>query len=562
MNTKPIFISGIGRSGTSALIRAIAEHHQVKKPNEIGEAPFVTEFLKFVHHFEYTSPSKDYNLKNYKLDAPTKQRIFSDLMASVLYGEETVEDDSDENYWIAKTSLSETLHSVAKDVFEEVRTVHIVRNGIEVVNSAKSFAGFSNLDFTALCNRWSENLKQTTYLQSDRLSAVIRHQDMVQNSQAVFSGVFEKLEMEQNPKASNFIDSTLFNSSFDNSAQISSAAKVFQDRLKCWDDWSEQEKSTFIEICDSKMIEYGLARPYADCAGISNEGIWIGTTPTAKMPAKPSVEVKAPSTEPQKHNKYSTNVVKAVADLMPPAHLKYHINISEKNNFLYLENPKVASTTALRMLAKQEDPVISTTMKTPHDKINSPFSNLLNYSPEEQDKLLFGDDIYRFTMVRNPFSRLLSAYMSKISKNLKPKREVLAIINGVDVEQVKDLTQEVSFDEFVEVVVASKDFSMNPHWKPQVSQILFNHIRYNRIVYFENLEEDLSKVWTDIYKSNVNGLAKPGNKTSATELVKEYYSDSTRKLVANRFENDFSEFGYSDSLEKMTPLDLSYKNVS
>jgi len=40
--SSPLIISGIGRSGTSALLKALANHSEVFRAEKIGEAPFVT----------------------------------------------------------------------------------------------------------------------------------------------------------------------------------------------------------------------------------------------------------------------------------------------------------------------------------------------------------------------------------------------------------------------------------------------------------------------------------------------------------------------------------------
>ena len=67
MSKTPVFISGIGRSGTSAVIKSIAEHKEVVKPERVGEAPFVGHFVSFLHEYEDVSHAREYNLKNYQL---------------------------------------------------------------------------------------------------------------------------------------------------------------------------------------------------------------------------------------------------------------------------------------------------------------------------------------------------------------------------------------------------------------------------------------------------------------------------------------------------------------
>lgn len=550
---KPIFISGIGRSGTSALIKAVAEHCEVKKPKEIGEAPFVREFLDFIHRFEYTSAAKDYNLKNYKIEDQGKREVFSNLMVSMLYGENPVKPAAGEKYWVAKTSLPKPLHHVANDVFGEVRTIHIVRNGIEVVNSARKFAGFSSLDFTALCKRWSDNLKACQYFHADPLSVVIRHQDMVGNGQALFDEVFNLLGMKSDDSAAKFIDSTLFNSSFDESAQIKSAAEVFKGRLECWHTWTEEEQQTFIEMCDPFMVEYGFARPYADCSGTEHSGVWQKADEITRAAAKPiSVQI---------NKGFSAEVCELVEGKMSAPQLSYHVSVSEKSKFVYVENPKVASTTTLRLLAEKEDAIAAAKMSNPHDKANSPLLNLRDFALEKQSDLLFSEDYFRFTMLRNPYSRLLSAYISKIERNLKPKLEILSVINAQNDPHALDITQQVSFEEFVDVVASMDDLEMNPRWKPQAIQTLFEDVSYDAVVYFEDLKAGLSDVWSRIYGESLGDLLPSSNTTSATSQLGTYYTQRTAQLVQDRFARDFELFGYSDDMSVLTPIQAVLKQA-
>ena len=77
MIKRPIFVSGIGRSGTSAVISSLARHAEVVEPNRIGEAPFVSAFLRFLQDYEDKSPHREYNLANYQLAPPERADAFS-----------------------------------------------------------------------------------------------------------------------------------------------------------------------------------------------------------------------------------------------------------------------------------------------------------------------------------------------------------------------------------------------------------------------------------------------------------------------------------------------------
>jgi len=54
MYKKPLFVSGIGRSGTSAVISSLAKHKSVVEPHRIGEAPIVGHFINFLIDYSKT----------------------------------------------------------------------------------------------------------------------------------------------------------------------------------------------------------------------------------------------------------------------------------------------------------------------------------------------------------------------------------------------------------------------------------------------------------------------------------------------------------------------------
>ena len=151
MDKSPVFVSGIGRSGTSAVISALSEHANVVSPNRIGEAPLIQEFLNFLRDFENESPYSDYHLENYQLEKADRIKLYSSMVSSLQYGFDVSQAPAEQQYWIAKVSLSEENYLKALEVFGDVKVIHVMRNGIEVVNSARHFEGFSDLSFEQLC---------------------------------------------------------------------------------------------------------------------------------------------------------------------------------------------------------------------------------------------------------------------------------------------------------------------------------------------------------------------------------------------------------------------------
>jgi len=101
--------------------------------------------------------------------------------------------------------------------------------------------------------------------------------------------------------------------------------------------------------------------------------------------------------------------------------------ISEKSKFIYVTNAKVATTdTKLSLWAyEMGDPSLKNVKKNSEAHVISRdyFNSILDY--DDPSTLLASPDYFTFSIVRNPDSRLLSAYLDKISRPTSPIRKAV-----------------------------------------------------------------------------------------------------------------------------------------
>ena len=106
---------------------------------------------------------------------------------------------------------------------------------------------------------------------------------------------------------------------------------------------------------------------------------------------------------------------------------EYSINVSIKHRYVYIETPKVGCSTIKDTLQRMELDYPDLQRSDPemiHDRNYSPL--LRPAQTWGLDRLLHSRDFFVFCFVRNPYTRLLSAYLDKIVKGLTPKRNILA----------------------------------------------------------------------------------------------------------------------------------------
>lgn len=136
-------------------------------------------------------------------------------------------------------------------------------------------------------------------------------------------------------------------------------------------------------------------------------------------------------------------------------------------------------------------------------------------------------EFYKFTVVRNPYSRTLSAYLDLIVSRGYYKELCLT-----------------SFQEFLEFL-DGKGLHKNIHWAPQTSFLLLPVDTFNLIGRFEALDvavEEIAKR-TGIPIDMARSAYRP-HATDAKAKMAEYYSDDAIATVRRLYSEDFAKLGY------------------
>ncbi|MCP3899602.1 MAG: sulfotransferase family protein, partial [Desulfobacteraceae bacterium] len=222
---------------------------------------------------------------------------------------------------------------------------------------------------------------------------------------------------------------------------------------------------------------------------------------------------------------------------------EYAINISLKHKYIYVETPKVGCSTIKDTLQRMEldyPELVRDSIEEIHLREYSP---LLRPSQTcGLDRLLLDPDYFVFCFARNPYTRLLSAYLDKIVKNADQKRNILIAMG----EDPSELSKEISFKEFVDTVCEQSVSQMNPHWRVQYYQTIQDKINYDFIGRMENFENDCTYVFSkirrdyaDYYRSELR------HSTNSAELLNQFYDGNLKEKVFNKYKIDFEYFGYS-----------------
>lgn len=224
--------------------------------------------------------------------------------------------------------------------------------------------------------------------------------------------------------------------------------------------------------------------------------------------------------------------------------LKPQVIASRQLPYIYLNNFKCACSTIRGSLWSAEHALGYTTIPPgdPHQLTLSPFTDDLSRFERKQ-----GDFV--FTFVRNPFTRVLSAYLDKIVRREAGVVGPLLRRHGLD-------RPPASFAAFLELVAEEAPEEMDLHWRPQTLAVGYGVVPFDFIGSFETLNEDLPFVMQRIFGREVALQAHRGHRTDAQNLIERHFGPRQIELVQHLYAADFVNFGYDPSpsrLERTPP---------
>lgn len=230
-----------------------------------------------------------------------------------------------------------------------------------------------------------------------------------------------------------------------------------------------------------------------------------------------------------------------------------------ERGFIFAYVPKVACTnwkSLLRYMAGHEDWLDN---KLAHDKVNGGL-RYLDLDGKDSD-ILHDRTIRKYAMVRDPYSRVLSAYLNKV-EDLMPPRPMTAgedhfskVVRDIDAFRRKHLDQDrypdITFEVFLLWLRDSGSwFTKDEHWAPQVTLLRQPEIKFDFIGRLENLAEDAPKILEDMGCDRGFPSQKDVNfaPTEATDKMLYYYTDEICAIVADLYAADFDVLDYPEAL--------------
>lgn len=230
--------------------------------------------------------------------------------------------------------------------------------------------------------------------------------------------------------------------------------------------------------------------------------------------------------------------------------LAYDSWVSVEKKFFYINIPKTGCTKVKKMLQALCDLPVPEGVSPIHARASGEFvKSIFDYSLEEQLYLLNGDEVSRISFVRNPYTRILSGYWNKIAGPKKYGQFNEAIFRDMGIENAQSLP---SFTEFLNFILKFNKNHLDIHFRPQSTICHFDHIDYNQIGYYENLQNDLVRIFKQLGANQqildtVSIIENPSanDTTLNAELLEHLKQTDLGERFYDFFKNDFLSFNYA-----------------
>ncbi|MEB3361304.1 MAG: sulfotransferase family protein [Synechococcaceae cyanobacterium] len=203
--------------------------------------------------------------------------------------------------------------------------------------------------------------------------------------------------------------------------------------------------------------------------------------------------------------------------------------------FFYSRVPKAANTSITQTLFEHTAFRPKSTRRE-HPKYQ--FLRPLFLSRQEVGRL--EHEAFKFTFVRDPYSRVLSAYLDKVGRQRHQGRRFLL--------WAQRHNQPETFLGFCRYLEAGGLF-LDMHWAPQVAILCLPLERFDFIGRVEHLNRDLAVVLERLFRVQAAGPAPhAGTHTRASQQVDDAYGPEERAIVNRLYASDFERLGYDRHL--------------
>lgn len=231
-------------------------------------------------------------------------------------------------------------------------------------------------------------------------------------------------------------------------------------------------------------------------------------------------------------NKYPPKLKISLLDII--------INVSHNKQFAYFRVFKAANSTVVASLYHAETEIAVDSLNKLQDVKDHYYFRPSTLSKKQVVSLM--NHYYKFTFVRNPYVRVLAAYLDKVKNNHAGKQDMIATHLG------KQKGSMVSFDEFL-AYLETGGIEQNAHWARQSDLLPIPIESFDFIGRTENLASDLQIVLKHIFNKECPIISVKEHATNARRQMNNFSGNEVNRIY-KLYQADFELFNYQKDFNK------------
>lgn len=146
-------------------------------------------------------------------------------------------------------------------------------------------------------------------------------------------------------------------------------------------------------------------------------------------------------------------------------------------------------------------------------------------------------DLYKVCLVRDPYTRTLSAYLDKIAGRKAQSRRPLRLMRD------RFGTDSPSFEQFCLYLQDGGLYDDN-HWAPQTHGLVLPIEAFDLVGRFESLNREIETITTRLFGAPRGTGLRRGPRSNANDATDRHYTGQAREIVRRLYAEDFEALGY------------------
>ncbi len=272
-----VLVVGLGRSGTTALERALGEHPLLRASP--AEAPALRAVGVLAHSMR-DGANAEYVRRQTRLSWHSARSQLQRLGFETVFGDSfgldgrllvsnwrspgDLLDLRSAHGFVAKVGgIGRPALDGLGRIFDSVRVVYLHRNGIANVESRCQFRSFRDRPFDEHCQTWVDHARSHDYLRERSDATVASHDELVDEPEALFDRLFDFIGVGASEAAASYTAGTLVHPQNERTRDRIDARRELTQRESPYLGWSDDQRRTFVGICGPTMSRLGYEIPEA-----------------------------------------------------------------------------------------------------------------------------------------------------------------------------------------------------------------------------------------------------------------------------------------------------------